>query len=400
MVSAFQDDEIVVDLNDVGFVDRELQSLGVGVSERSESQALGLQRLKLSGLAEAIDAYGREGLESSMQRPEPTDLDLLLFYLRERAKEETTYRTRKPIFGKNRFLGGVWGSPHIGGDEIDPVRVARIDLPERGEPHPNRKRIGVLDTMLFPHEDLDGRYLTAGDSLFRRNATGLPSTTAHATFVTGVIVRQAPNAEIVVRSVLDESGTASSWDVANEMVAFRDAGVDILNMSFASVTDDDDPPLVLQRAVERLSSDILLIAAAGNHGNIEKPLPYPKMTARTPVWPAALDDVVAVGATDANGERASFSPRLPWVKRQARGVGVESTFLSDDVDISHRNADGVLVSHGIQSFGDPGYARWSGTSFATAQYSGDVAALAEREGISVREANDRFPRPPWQTAAP
>ncbi|GIH89802.1 S8 family serine peptidase [Planobispora siamensis] len=409
-ISAFHDDEIVVDLNDRDFVRRELEALGVEVSQSRESQALDLELLRLSGLAAAIDAYGREDLESSMRtagagvyRPEDryTDLDLLLFHLRKRAEERPEYAEHKPVFGKNRFLGGVWGSPHIGGDEIDPVLAGRVSLPQRGEQNPCSKRIGVLDTMTFPHENLDGRYLTAGEALFPRNITGLPSTTAHATFVIGVVAQQAPNAEIIVRSVLDQSGTASAWDVAQEMVAFRDAGVDILNMSFASVTDDDEPPLVLQRAVERLSPDVLLIAAAGNHGSLFQPLRYPKMTAQTPVWPAALPGVVAVGALAEDGKRAAFSPALPWVDRQAPGVGLRSTFLSKGVRIAHRDENGGLNVALIEtSFGDPGYAKWSGTSFAAAYYSGQVAALAERECIPVREAHDRFPRPPWQTEEP
>jgi subtilisin family serine protease len=94
-----------------------------------------------------------------------------------------------------------------------------------------------------------------------------------------------------------------------------------------------------------------------------------------------MDDVVAVGAdrgAGAEGSRlAPFSPRLPWVAVTADGVDVVSTYLSGDVD--------VLTRAGSQRRRFDGYARWSGTSFAAATVTGELAALA-RPGVSAWQA--------------
>ena len=53
------------------------------------------------------------------------------------------------------------------------------------------------------------------------------------------------------------------------MAGFAGSGTEILNVSLGCYTEDGEPPLVLARAVSVLSPAILLIAAAGNHGDIE-----------------------------------------------------------------------------------------------------------------------------------
>ena len=98
-----------------------------------------------------------------------------------------------------------------------------------------------------------------------------PATAGHATFIAGLILRRAPGAELVIRPVLlNEKAFARAWDVAKDMAGFIGSGVDILNLSFGCYTDDGEPPLVLARAVSLVSAEILLVAAAGNHGDIDK----------------------------------------------------------------------------------------------------------------------------------
>jgi hypothetical protein len=190
--------------------------------------------------------------------------------------------------------------------------------------------------------------------------------------------------------VLTHHALGKTWDVAKIMADFVGTGVDILNLSFGCYTDDGQPPLVLAQAVSLLSSQILLVAAAGNHGNIEElraagdPLAAPwtvNLMDTTPVWPAAFAEVTAVGATDPNGEPAPFSPKAPWVDATALGVDVESTYLKGQVRMSDPGA-----SQQIQEF--PGFARWQGTSFAAASFSGAVAAKigSGRDAQQAREA--------------
>ena len=74
--------------------------------------------------------------------------------------------------------------------------------------------------------------------------------------------------------------------------------------------------------------------------------------------------MIAVGAADADGGIADFSPRVPWVDVYTRGVDLESTYLNARV----RRPE----NRGSEEFN--GYATWSGTSFAAAVVSGAIAA--------------------------
>src|SRR5439155_505464 len=116
---------------------------------------------------------------------------------------------------------------------------------------------------------------------------------------------------------------------------------------------------------DRLGPDVVVVAAAGNHGELGRdPDPDTGLTGRTPIWPAALDGVVAVGAHDGHDPAhptAGFSPhRAPWVDLLAPGVDEESTFLTGDVSVLVRQ-EGKLVVEDTVDFA-AGYATWRGTS--------------------------------------
>jgi subtilisin family serine protease len=222
-------------------------------------------------------------------------------------------------------------------------------------------RVGILDTRLVAHTELVGRYVTRPAGPYQLPELPAAHTHGHAAFVTGIILRQAPGADVQAHQVLDDAdGRATAWKVANRMVDLVGTGIDVLNMSFGCTTSDGRPPLVLARAVDLLTPDVVLIAAAGNHGAEDN------AGAAAAVYPAAFDDVIAVGADDGTGAPAAFSPALPWVDLTAPGVEVTSTYP---------------VRRGDDAAG-PGYegqARWSGTSFATAHVTGVIAAMATRD---------------------
>ena len=201
----------------------------------------------------------------------------------------------------------------------------------------------------------------------------------HATFVTGLVVAQAPAAEIVVRQVLNsQTGRASVWDTAKAMVSFANANVDVLNLSFGcrtAVPTSGVAPLALRRAVEVLSRKTVLVAAAGNHGATDH---------RTlPTWPAALPGVVAVGATGNHDHpdaptAAPFTPRMPWIDCPAPGFDVVSTFLHAVVDLGSPKTP--------QPVRFDGFARWSGSSFAAATVSGAIAAAMVAGELTAKGA--------------
>ena len=97
------------------------------------------------------------------------------------------------------------------------------------------------------------------------------------------------------------------WDFADLLADYQDAGVAVLNLSVGVSTDDGRAPLVLERAIAQLTPSMVVVAAAGNHGE-----PHADTAGRpapnAALFPAALDNVLAVGALDGTGA-AAFTPR-------------------------------------------------------------------------------------------
>ena len=424
VIERYEDDQLVVAISDLAVVRGALTDLPVGEQDVDPSPELGLALLTLQDVASgAAELRARDsGLEERVKeakRPagspkgiKPSHLDILIFWLREHFR--AAYDGWIPTIGKNRVIdpvrglpylgGGSDGNPHFGGYG-DPKTSSAANGGTSVGPHPETAppgwpqraaypgrgvRVGVLDTQLYPNEWLAGGYLATADDLLQIPVAGhppFPATAGHATFIAGLILRQAPGAELVVRPVLNEQALGSAWYVAKQMAGFIGSGVDILNLSFGCYTDDGEPPLVLARAVSLISAEILLVAAAGNHGNVDKlrKRGVPKngswakgLTPKTPVWPAAFDEVIAVGATD--GDRlAKFSPQTPWVDVTAPGVNVESTYLTGEVTL------GAPRARGEARFSN-GFARWDGTSFAAATVSGAVAAKIQPGRCDARQA--------------
>ena len=399
------DDQIIVDLDDLAGIQQVLDSSHISWERIEKSTRLGLALIRL-GDRPSIPA----GYED---RKAHSELDRLISYLKKSYRKKHGGRT--PLIGKNRLAGSVEGSPYTGGgisspytgglkpgtyagsgisgpytgggisgpytgggrsgpytgggasgpytggDQSDPQwDDSRAGFPERNNPPNPQVKVGILDTRLFAHPDLAGRYLTDHDALVPATTASTPDSEAHATFIAGIILAEAPNADLIVGHVLNAYNICgSSWDVATKMAAFVDAGVSVLNISFGAATHDDKPPLVLRRAVNKLTSRrVVIVAAAGNHGPNE-----------TKMWPAAFKKVVAVGAgtriADTDSFKvADFSPRRRWVDLLAPGEDISSLYKAS------------------------GYRRWSGTSFSAAVVSGAVAYLVETQRMTPGQAVD------------
>jgi membrane-anchored mycosin MYCP len=343
--------EIAVAISHVGMVRRALAERGVNAGVRDESKDLGLTLLTLP---DDEIAHAVKDEPEAAGRPLGTRMRLLYQDFRQE------FGGWVPTMGKNRRVLPVTGAHTIeGGGAGSPTAAALNLAPRTGDPG-RGVRVGIADTALYAHPWLSGSYQAAPASVWEDQGAAPEYSVGHAAFVAGLILQRAPGVTLEARRVLGENAEADSWDVAKDLVLFARSGLDVLNLSFGCFTEDNRPPLVLSTALDRIGSRVVVVAAAGNHGATEY--------ARHPMWPAALEQVVAVGATDSAGHRPAWSPDpdLPWVDVVAPGDEVTSTYLMGKVDL--RSAGGKPD----QPF--DGYATWSGTSFSAAQVSGAVAA--------------------------
>lgn len=288
--------------------------------------------------------------------------------------------TNKTSYGKSKAAGlvGAANKTSYGGTG-EPIRLsgpswtvpgARAAGPGAGV------RVGLVDTSVWPHPWLAGGWVARPSDLLAPG-TPLGAATGHGTFVAGLILSQAPGATIEVRSALDAQGQGTTWQVAEAIADLARSGVSVINLSFAGYTADGQPPLVLARAVDRVDAEVVVVAAAGNHAGLgheegEESAELEQYAA-LPSWPAALDDVLAVGSLGSDGSRAPFSPSRPWVDLAVRGEDVRSTYIPRSWSEQAVEQDWV---------------EWSGTSFSAALVSGVVAAGVDPGRLTARDVLD------------
>lgn len=185
-------------------------------------------------------------------------------------------------------------------------------------------KIAVLDTGIAPHQDLQ----LAGGISFTPYTNSYYDDNGHGTHVAGIIgaknnnfgvVGVAPEASLYAVKVMEKDGSGYlstiiagiDWAVENKM--------DIINLSFGA----PDHSIALQKAVDHAyQNGTLVVAAAGNSGNANG-------SGDTVEYPARYNSVIAVSATDAFGNRGSFSATGNNIEIAAPGVEVVSTFLEN-----------------------------------------------------------------------
>jgi hypothetical protein len=326
-----------------------------------------------------------------------------------RALSHHEYAGWLPTLGKNRTVGMVEGHKEVihlppsgkkgkkgkkgvkgavyRGDAESPEPVDEKDRPLWRVGPGLGARVGVLDTGLSPHDWFKWAACSC-DPGSEVHGDSLPAAAGHATFITGLVLRNAASATVEVRRVLDDDSRADTWDCAKAIVDFGNSGLDVLNLSFACYTDDNQPPMAMAAAIDRLDREVVVVAAAGNHASMRASGEVAEGTPPVgvkPAWPAALDDVIAVGASaPAEGQLADFSPDAPWVDLCTEGVDIVSTFLPNAV-ITQKS------QNELKAFGGS-FARWNGTSFSAALVSGAIAACVEPGRTTARQALDQLMR--------
>ncbi|MCZ7527377.1 MAG: S8 family serine peptidase [Acidimicrobiia bacterium] len=209
-------------------------------------------------------------------------------------------------------LPSQWALPKIGAFDAWDVTRGASDVV-----------VAVLDTGVRTTADLAGK-VTWGGTYAPTNLFCFGSTFPidHGTHVAGIVGAATDNGQgiagvgwdTMIRSVkvLDDFGCGTASTISAGIYEAADTpGVRVINLSLGgsgySQTIADAVGYARQRGV-------LVVAAAGNDG------------ADTPTYPAALDGVLAVTATDRNDQLAPFSNFGSWVDVAAPGVDITSTY--------------------------------------------------------------------------
>jgi subtilisin family serine protease len=271
----------------------------------------------------------------------------------------------------------VAGEPvYQGGPAGFPAPVAPPS-PFSGAPDPCVK-VAVIDTGytrgIHPNLDRQCRSTPAdGELLDVLIGDGfLDDEAGHGTFIAGVIADRAPLATIELTKALNSAGFGKELDIVNAILLHADAQV--INLSLGCYTQSI-PPLALTAALDSLPDEVAVVAAAGNN-NSDRPM-----------WPAAFERVVSVGAVTPKRQKADFSNFGDWVKACTYGVDIVSSFVDF---IEHAPPGSPRPAKRFKA-----WAKWSGTSFAAPRVAGEIAAMLAGGGFaSAREAADSLVNDP------
>ncbi|HWP60966.1 MAG TPA: S8 family serine peptidase [Candidatus Acidoferrales bacterium] len=204
--------------------------------------------------------------------------------------------------------------------------------------------IAVIDTGVdSTHPDLKDKLVPGYN--FIQNNTDTDDAEGHGTAVAGAAAAMTDSGigvagvawanTIMPLRVIDADGYATYADVIEAIIYAADRGAKVINLSLGGPSYS----ATLQNAVNYAwNKGAVIVAAAGNE------------SASAPLYPAALNNVVAVSATDKDDNLAWFSNFGSWIDVAAPGTFIYTT------------RDGG------------GYSSWHGTSFSSPLVAG-LAAL-------------------------
>jgi len=253
-------------------------------------------------------------------------------------------------------------------------------------------KIAVLDTGIdINHPDLNGRI----DSYMYMHPD-LPSASSdkdfigHGTHVSGTIGALINNnlgingickSKICVWKIFDDK---PDYDEFYNMFSYYvdpimyrralaeclEADVKIINLSIGGPGTPDPQERALINQL--ISQDKIIVASMGNDGEAGSPVTYP----------AAIEGVIAVGATTLNDDVASFSTRGNYISLCAPGVAIWSTLPTYSGQFGFRNQGNIeQPTIGLPIMRETCYDAWEGTSMAAPHVSAASALLVSNKGI-------------------
>lgn len=188
--------------------------------------------------------------------------------------------------------------------------------------------VAVLDTgVQHDHEDLEGRILDGASFVGQEVADKGADDQGHGTFVSGFIAANADNelgiagvtgnqnVKILPVKVMDKNGSGTALDIAKGIDYAVAKDVDVINMSLSGEYSE-----TIDKAVQKAAdAGIVVVAASGNGGGNADVS-----------FPAALPNVISVGALAANDQHYTRSNVGETVDLTAPGAGVLSTSMTTE----------------------------------------------------------------------
>lgn len=221
--------------------------------------------------------------------------------------------------------------------------------------------IAIIDTGVdLDHPDLKDKLLNGYNAI----SPGTPpkDDARHGTHVAGIaaaignnsigISGLAPNCKILPVKVLG-NGSGSIATISDGLIWAADNGADVVNMSLGTYTEDK----TLAEAVKyALGKNVVCIATMGND-NMERRR-----------FPAGFPGMIAIGSTDENDKKSSFSNYGDWMTVSAPGTNILST---------------------LPTYMSPnGYGKLSGTSMAAPLVTGLAGLIrSQNKGLSPSETS-------------
>ncbi|MCV0377497.1 S8 family serine peptidase [Microbacterium sp.] len=217
--------------------------------------------------------------------------------------------------------------------------------------------VAVLDTGVQPdHPDLSGRVLPGRD--FVNNDSNAADDNGHGTWVAGIIAAKPNDGwgmagiswsdKILPVKIMNSSGTGSTSALISGIIWAADNGAKVINMSVGGFPYSQ---AVQDAATYAWNKGAVLVGAAGNNNREER------------FYPASLNHVISVSATQPQDEFSHWSSYGPAVDVSAPGSSVLTT-----------NCTASICPH--REWGSHTYI--SGTSFATPNVAGVVALIRAR----------------------
>ena len=211
----------------------------------------------------------------------------------------------------------------------------------------NKVKVALLDSGVDLFNDIE---VKESINLLPGEEEVLPlfwDTSGHGTSIAGVLAAQDnkegitgidPYIELYSARVLDNNKTAPISRIVEAVYWAMEKDVDIISISFGTTQYSEALEIAIKEAYNK---GILVIAAAGNHGDVE--------------YPAAMEEVVAVGGTDTSGKVCDYS---------AKGEEVELVAPAEQI-CATGSFDGTVIC--------------SGTSMAVPHVVGVAAKLWEKD---------------------